>query len=124
MPDLNPPMPVWSVKFFRDLRSQAPARIGYVSRGSEAEVEKLALERMGDEEACRRNGFDLGQVRDVDERFAVDQFSESVLWTGTKRLPRQFRECFRNVMCRYEAEELTVICQQTAKCRPAEGMRL
>ena len=53
MPDLNPPMPVWSVNFFRDLRSQAPARIGYVSRGSEAEVEKLALERMGDKEACR-----------------------------------------------------------------------
>lgn len=53
MPDLNPPMPVWGVKFFRDLRSQAPTRIGYVSRASEAEVEKLAHERMADEEACR-----------------------------------------------------------------------
>ena len=46
-------MPVWSVKFFRDLRSLTPTRIGYISRASEAEVEKLALERMADEEACR-----------------------------------------------------------------------
>jgi hypothetical protein len=47
------PMPVWSVKFFRDLRSQSPTRLGYVSRPSEAEIEKLARERMADEEACR-----------------------------------------------------------------------
>ena len=46
-------MPVWSVKFFRDLRSQSPTRLGYVSRPSEAEIEKLARERMADEEACR-----------------------------------------------------------------------
>ena len=46
-------MPVWAVKFFRDLRSQAPTRIGYISRASEAEVERLALERMADEEAVR-----------------------------------------------------------------------
>jgi len=51
--DFAAPMPVWSVKFFRDLRSQAPTRIGYISRASEAEVEKLAFERMADEEACR-----------------------------------------------------------------------
>jgi hypothetical protein len=46
-------MPVWSVKFFRDLRSQIPTRLGYISRASEAEVEQLALERMADEEATR-----------------------------------------------------------------------
>ena len=46
-------MPVWSVKFFRDLRSQAPTRLGYISRTSEAEVKQLALERMADEEAVR-----------------------------------------------------------------------
>jgi hypothetical protein len=46
-------MPVWSVKFFRDLRSQTPTRLGYVSRGSEEEVEQLALDRMADEDACR-----------------------------------------------------------------------
>jgi hypothetical protein len=46
-------MPMWSVKFFRDLRSQTPTRLGYVSRASEAEVEQLALERMADEEATR-----------------------------------------------------------------------
>ena len=44
-------MPMWSVKFFRDLRSQAPTRLGYISRASEAEVKQLALERMADEEA-------------------------------------------------------------------------
>jgi hypothetical protein len=47
------PMPVWSLKFFRDLRSQAPTRPGYISRASEAEATQLALERMVDEEACR-----------------------------------------------------------------------
>jgi hypothetical protein len=46
-------MPVWSLKFFHDLRSQTPTRLGYISRASEAEVEKLALERMADEEVCR-----------------------------------------------------------------------
>jgi len=46
-------MPVWSLKFFRDLRSQSPTRLGYVSRASEAEVEQLALERMADEETVR-----------------------------------------------------------------------
>jgi hypothetical protein len=54
MPDEPaPPLPIWSVKFFRDLRGLTPARIGYISRRSEAEVEQLALERMADEEACR-----------------------------------------------------------------------
>ena len=51
--DTAPPVPVWSVKYFRDLRSLTPTRIGYISRASEAEVGKLALEHMGDEEACR-----------------------------------------------------------------------
>ena len=46
-------MPVWAVKFFRDLRSQAPNRLGYISCASEAEVERLARERMADEEAVR-----------------------------------------------------------------------
>ena len=46
-------MPVWSVKFYRDLRSQTPTRLGYISCASEAEVEQLALERMADEDACR-----------------------------------------------------------------------
>ena len=46
-------MPMWSVKFFRDLRSQAPTRLGYISRTSEAEVKQLALDRMADEEAVR-----------------------------------------------------------------------
>ena len=53
MPAAAPPMPIWSVKFFRDLRSQTPTRLGYISRASEAEVEQLALERMDDEDACR-----------------------------------------------------------------------
>ena len=44
MPDgFAPPMPVWSLKFFHDLRSQTPTRLGYISRASEAEVERLAL---------------------------------------------------------------------------------
>jgi hypothetical protein len=46
-------MPVWSVKFFRDLRSQTPTRLGYISRASEGEVQQLACERMADEEAVR-----------------------------------------------------------------------
>jgi hypothetical protein len=46
-------MPVWSIKFFRDLRNQTPTRLGYISRASEAEIEQLAIERMADEEAVR-----------------------------------------------------------------------
>ena len=46
-------MPVWSLKFFRDLRSQPPSRIGYISCASEEEVAQRALERMADEEAVR-----------------------------------------------------------------------
>ena len=46
-------MPVWAVKFFPDLRSQAPTRLGYISRTSEAEVEQLVRERMADEEVVR-----------------------------------------------------------------------
>jgi len=46
-------MPVWSLKFYRDLRSQTPTRLGYVSRAFEEEVEQLARERMADEEAVR-----------------------------------------------------------------------
>ena len=46
-------MPISSVKFFRDLRSQTPTRLGYISRASEEEVEQLAFERMSDEEAVR-----------------------------------------------------------------------
>ena len=41
-------MPVWSVKSFPN-----PDPTGYISRASEPEVEKLALERMADEEAVR-----------------------------------------------------------------------
>ena len=48
-----PPVPVWSVKFFRDLRSTTPTRIGYISRAFEEEVAQRALESMDDEEACR-----------------------------------------------------------------------
>jgi hypothetical protein len=51
--DAAPPAPVWSVKFFRDLRSQTPTRLAYNSRSSEAEVVQRALERMADEEAAR-----------------------------------------------------------------------
>jgi hypothetical protein len=48
-----PPMPVWSVKFFRDLRSLTPTRTAYISRASEAEVAKRAAECMADNEAAR-----------------------------------------------------------------------
>jgi len=51
MPD--EPMPVWSVKFFRDLRSLTPARIAYISRASEEEVAQRAAECMADNEAAR-----------------------------------------------------------------------
>jgi hypothetical protein len=36
------PVPVWSVKFFRDLRSLTPTRLAYISRFSEAEVAQRA----------------------------------------------------------------------------------
>jgi hypothetical protein len=51
--DTATPLPVWSLKFFPDLRSLTPMRIGYISRASEAEVEQRALECMADEEAVR-----------------------------------------------------------------------
>ena len=51
MPD--EPMPVWSVKFFRDLRSLSPTRMAYVSRTSEEEVARRAAECMADNEAAR-----------------------------------------------------------------------
>jgi hypothetical protein len=45
MPDNRaPPMPVWSVKFFRDLRSLTPTRMAYISRASEQEAAQRALE--------------------------------------------------------------------------------
>jgi len=51
--DAAPPVPVWSVKFFRDLRSLTPTRLAYISRSCEAEVAQRALECMADEEAAR-----------------------------------------------------------------------
>ena len=51
--DVAPPVPVWSVKFFRDLRSLTPTRLAHISRSSEAEVAQRALECMADEEAAR-----------------------------------------------------------------------
>ena len=51
--DTAPPVPVWSVKFFRDLRSLTPTRLAYISRSCEAEVAHRALECMADEEAAR-----------------------------------------------------------------------
>jgi hypothetical protein len=51
--DVALPVPVWSVKFFRDLRSLAPTRLAYISRSSEPEVAQRALECMADEEAAR-----------------------------------------------------------------------
>ena len=54
MPDEPaPPLPVWSVKFFRDLRSLTPTRMAYISRASEEEVAKRVRECMADNEACR-----------------------------------------------------------------------
>jgi hypothetical protein len=54
MPDEpTPPLPVWSVKFFRDLRSLTPTRMAYISRASEEEVTQRAAECMADEEAAR-----------------------------------------------------------------------
>ena len=46
--DAAPPVPVSSVKFFRDLRSLTPTRLAYISRCSEAEVAQRALECMAD----------------------------------------------------------------------------
>jgi len=40
--DTAAPVPVWSVKFFRDLRSLTPTRLAYISRSSEAEVAQRA----------------------------------------------------------------------------------
>jgi hypothetical protein len=51
--DVAPAVPVWSVKFFRDLRSLTPTRLAYISRSSEAEIAQRALECMADEEAAR-----------------------------------------------------------------------
>jgi len=51
--DTAPPVPVWSVKFFRDLRSLTRTRLAYISRSSETEVAQRALECMADEEAVR-----------------------------------------------------------------------
>ena len=51
MPD--EPVPVWSVKFFRDLRSLTPTRMAYISRASEDEVAQRVVECMTDNEAAR-----------------------------------------------------------------------
>ena len=51
--DTAPPVPVWSVKFFRDLRSLTPTRLAYISRASEEEVAQRAAECMADNEAAR-----------------------------------------------------------------------
>ena len=51
--DVAPPVPMWSVKFFRDLRSLTPTLLAYISRSSEAEVAQRAAECTGDEEAAR-----------------------------------------------------------------------
>ena len=36
--DTGPHMSVWTVKFFRDLRSLTPTRLAYISRSCEAEA--------------------------------------------------------------------------------------
>ena len=51
--DVAPPARVWSVKFFRDLRSLTPTRLAYISRSCEADVAQRALECVADEEAAR-----------------------------------------------------------------------
>ena len=51
--DATPHMPVWSVKFFPDLRGLTPTRIAYISRSSEEEVARRAFECMADNESCR-----------------------------------------------------------------------
>lgn len=52
-PDTTASMPVWSVKFFRDLRSLTPTRVAYISRASEEEVARRVRECVADEEAGR-----------------------------------------------------------------------
>ena len=51
MPD--EPVPVWSVKFFRDLRSLTPTRMAYISRASEDEIAQRVAECMADNETAR-----------------------------------------------------------------------
>ena len=51
MPD--EPVPVWSVKFFRDLTGLTPTRMAYISRASEDEVAQRVVECMADNEAAR-----------------------------------------------------------------------
>src|SRR5271155_1604541 len=51
--DTARPVLVWSVKFFRDLRSLTPTRLAYISRSSEEEVTQRALECMADEGVSR-----------------------------------------------------------------------
>jgi hypothetical protein len=51
--DAASPMPVWSVKFFRDLRSLTPTRMAYISRASEEEVSQRVRECVADEEVGR-----------------------------------------------------------------------
>ena len=51
MPD--EPVPVWSVKFFRDLTGLTPTRMAYISRASEDEVPQRVVECMADNEAAR-----------------------------------------------------------------------
>ena len=51
--DVAPPARVWSVKFFRDLRSLTPTRLAYISRSCEEEVAQRVAECMADEEATR-----------------------------------------------------------------------
>jgi hypothetical protein len=51
MPD--EPVPVWSVKFFRDLTGLTPTRMAYISRASEDEIAQRVAECMADNEAAR-----------------------------------------------------------------------
>ena len=51
MPD--EPVPVWSVKFFRDLTGLTPPRMAYISRASEDEIAQRVAECMADNEAAR-----------------------------------------------------------------------
>jgi hypothetical protein len=48
MPDQ--PMPVWSVKFFPDLRSLTPTHLAYISRATEEEVAQRVREYIADNE--------------------------------------------------------------------------
>ena len=40
-------VPVWSVKFFHDLRSLTPTRLAYISRASEEEVAPTSIREHG-----------------------------------------------------------------------------